>query len=92
MWERWNATLPDGNINLVEMTAFGHYASRAVAKFVGERVASAEVVLPEGAEKRREVVGTGKWEIKSRFAQEYEWSVLPFAPRSLVGEVYSTRI
>jgi alpha-L-rhamnosidase len=34
IWERWDSMLPDGSINLGEMTSFNHYALGAVADWM----------------------------------------------------------
>lgn len=34
IWERWDSMLPDGSINLSEMTSFNHYALGAVADWM----------------------------------------------------------
>jgi alpha-L-rhamnosidase len=45
IWERWDSMLPDGTINLGEMTSFNHYALGAVADWMHRTIgglASAE--------------------------------------------------
>ena len=39
VWERWDSMLPDGSINVGEMTSFNHYALGAVADFLHRVVA-----------------------------------------------------
>lgn len=39
VWERWDSMLPDGTVNLGEMTSFNHYALGAVADFLQRVVA-----------------------------------------------------
>ncbi|KAF0324089.1 bacterial alpha-l-rhamnosidase domain protein [Colletotrichum asianum] len=46
VWERWDSMLPDGSINLGEMTSFNHYAFGAIAKFLYERVAGLQRLEP----------------------------------------------
>ena len=38
VWERWDAVLPDGNVNPGEMTSFNHYALGAVADWLHRTV------------------------------------------------------
>ncbi|PIG86868.1 hypothetical protein AARAC_009005 [Aspergillus arachidicola] len=46
VWERWDSMLPDGTINLGEMTSFNHYAFGATAKFLFERIAGLQRLEP----------------------------------------------
>jgi len=46
MWERWDAMLPNGDIDPGEMISFNHYAFGAVAKFMFERVAGLQRISP----------------------------------------------
>ena len=39
IWERWDSMLPDGSINLGQMTSFNHYALGAVADWLHRTVA-----------------------------------------------------
>ncbi len=39
VWERWDSMMPDGSINVGEMTSFNHYALGAVADFLQRVVA-----------------------------------------------------
>ena len=39
VWERWDSMMPDGSINVGEMTSFNHYALGAVADFLHRVVA-----------------------------------------------------
>ncbi|HEX7433251.1 MAG TPA: alpha-L-rhamnosidase C-terminal domain-containing protein, partial [Anaerolineaceae bacterium] len=39
IWERWDSLLPDGSVNLGEMTSFNHYALGAVADWLHRTVA-----------------------------------------------------
>ena len=38
IWERWDSMLPDGSVNLGEMTSFNHYALGAVADWLHRTV------------------------------------------------------
>lgn len=50
VWERWDSMLPDGSINLGEMTSFNHYAFGAVADFLHRRVGGIAPAEPGYAE------------------------------------------
>ncbi|KAF9880833.1 bacterial alpha-l-rhamnosidase domain protein [Colletotrichum karsti] len=42
----------------------------------------AEVVLPDRAGEKLEVVGVGEWEFQAEVIRDYEWPVLPLKPKS----------
>lgn len=46
VWERWDSLLPDGSINLGEMTSFNHYALGAVADWLHRVVAGLAPAAP----------------------------------------------
>ncbi|MGJ6963137.1 family 78 glycoside hydrolase catalytic domain [Streptosporangium sp. G11] len=46
IWERWDSLLPDGSVNLGEMTSFNHYALGAVADFLHRTVAGLAPAAP----------------------------------------------
>jgi alpha-L-rhamnosidase len=46
IWERWDSMLPDGTINLGEMTSFNHYAFGAVADFMHRRIGGIGPLAP----------------------------------------------
>jgi alpha-L-rhamnosidase len=48
IWERWDSMLPDGSINLGDMTSFNHYALGAVADWLHRTVAGLAMVEPGG--------------------------------------------
>jgi alpha-L-rhamnosidase len=50
IWERWDSMLPNGSINLGEMTSFNHYALGAVADWMHRTVAGLAPGAPGYAE------------------------------------------
>lgn len=46
IWERWDSMLPDGSINLGEMTSFNHYALGAMSAWLIEGVAGLKKISP----------------------------------------------
>ncbi|WP_219825748.1 alpha-L-rhamnosidase [Nonomuraea typhae] len=46
IWERWDSMLPDGTVNLGEMTSFNHYAFGAVADWLHRTVAGLAPLAP----------------------------------------------
>ncbi len=52
VWERWDSMLPNGDINLGEMTSFNHYALGAVTQWLLTDLAGLELVSPGGRQLR----------------------------------------
>lgn len=46
VWERWDSMLPDGTINLGEMTSFNHYALGAVADWMHKAIGGIRPLAP----------------------------------------------
>ena len=46
IWERWDSMLPDGTVNLGDMTSFNHYALGAVVDFLHRVVAGLAPAAP----------------------------------------------
>lgn len=46
IWERWNSMMPDGTINLGEMTSFNHYALGSVIAFLHKYTGGISLLEP----------------------------------------------
>ncbi len=46
VWERWDSMLPDGSVNLGEMTSFNHYALGAVADWLHRTIGGLAPAAP----------------------------------------------
>jgi alpha-L-rhamnosidase len=72
IWERWDSMLPDGRVNLGEMTSFNHYAFGAVADWLHRSVAG---LTPTAPGYRRftvqPVLGTGLTHAQARHDTPY---------------------
>jgi alpha-L-rhamnosidase len=72
IWERWDSMLPDGSINLGEMTSFNHYALGAVVDRLHRTVAG--LVPLEPAYRRFEIapkIGGGMTQASARHKTPY---------------------
>lgn len=45
-WERWDSMLPDGTVNLGEMTSFNHYAFGSVADWMHQKIGGLAIAAP----------------------------------------------